>query len=105
VTERELAREVRRLVDRVSHWTPSRWAASSASGAGSRADAFHALVQALADLGADAEGEPRRPVPRLESDLALPDQLRVVTADLLASGSPRARTAAAERAAAAGREL
>ena len=45
-----------------------------------------ALVQQLADLAADAEGEPPRAVPRLDNDLALPDQLRVVAADLLAAG-------------------
>jgi hypothetical protein len=81
----ELARETRRLVDRVSTWTPPRWAASSASGSGSRADRFHALVQTLADQAADAEGEPRREVPRLTPDTALPDQLRVVVADLIAA--------------------
>jgi hypothetical protein len=106
----EFARAVRRLVDRVSRWTPSRWAASSpveatgpigptpatppphraAAGAGAgttRADVVHALVQAVADLAADAEGQPRRPVPRLDNDLVLPDQLRVMAADLVASAS------------------
>ncbi len=34
------------------------------------------------------EGLPRRTVPRLDNDLALPDQLRVVTADLLAADPP-----------------
>jgi len=86
VTADELAREVRRLVDRVSHWTPPRWAASSASGTGTRADAVHALAQRLADLGAQVEGEPRRPVPRLPHDAALSDQLQVLAADLLAAG-------------------
>jgi hypothetical protein len=94
-----LAREVRRLVDRVAHWTPPRWAASSTSGAGavSRADLVHALVQDLADRAADAEGQPRRPVPRLEHDMALPDQLTVIAADLLATGSPEVLAAAAQR--------
>ncbi|WP_081687525.1 hypothetical protein [Glycomyces tenuis] len=44
---------------------------------------MHALVQALADVCAEAEGEPRRPVPRLASDLHLPEQLQVVGLDLL----------------------
>jgi hypothetical protein len=48
----------------------------------------HALVQRLADLGADAEHRPRRPVPRLPHDVALPDQVTVVTADLLAVAGP-----------------
>jgi hypothetical protein len=55
----------------------------------------HALVQHLADLDADAEGEPRRPVPRLPHDTAIPDQLKVVTADLLAAGAPTDVLAAA----------
>jgi len=46
---------------------------------------MHALVQDLADAGADAEAQPRRPVPRLGNDLALPDQLRVMTLDLVAA--------------------
>jgi hypothetical protein len=46
----------------------------------------YALVQHLADLGARAEGRPRRPVPRLEHDLGLPDQVQVMVADLLVTG-------------------
>jgi len=79
VTGVALSRAVDRLVDRVTHWTPSRWAASG----GVRATLFHTLAQQIADLAADAEGEPRRPVPRLDNDLVLPDQLRVVARDLL----------------------
>ena len=56
----------------------------------SRADLVHRLVQEIANLAADAEGEPRRAVPRLDNDLALPDQLRVVAADLVAAGPPDA---------------
>jgi hypothetical protein len=74
---------VGRLVDQVAHWTPARW--SKQSGSGTRADAVHALVQRIADAGAAAEGRPERPVPRLDNDLGLPDQLRVVTADLIAA--------------------
>lgn len=44
---------------------------------------MHELVQALADLSAEAEGEPRRPVPRLPNDMHLPDQLQVIGVDLL----------------------
>ena len=47
-----------------------------------------ALVQRLADLGADAEGRPHRPVPRPDHALVLPDQLAVMTADLLRAGAP-----------------
>jgi hypothetical protein len=76
----EFDASVRKLAGQVEHWTPSRWAASS------RSSVMHALVQRLADRGADAEGRPRRPVPRLDNDLALPDQLRVVAADLVRAG-------------------
>jgi hypothetical protein len=102
-----LAREVRRLAERVSSWTPSRWAASTASRPGTRADTVYSLVQELADLGADAEGEPRRVVPRLAHEGALRDQLRVVAADLLdaAADRPAVLAAAADRVAAARRAL
>ena len=61
-----------------------------------RADVAAATVQRLADVGADAEGQPRRPVPRL-ADINLADQLTVMVADILRTGDPTARrTAAAE---------
>lgn len=65
---------------------------------------MHALVQEIADLAADAEDRPRRPVPRLPNDLHLPDQLQVVGLDLieLEPLDPE-RQAAAERAVAAAR--
>ena len=44
---------------------------------------MHALVQALADIAADIEDRPRRPVPRLPNDMSLPDQLQVVGLDLI----------------------
>jgi hypothetical protein len=94
LTEFELA--VERLVNRVSHWTPPRWAASSASGAGSHADVMYALVQRVADLAAEAEGQPRRRVPRLDNALALPDQLRVMARDLGATGNQEAIAEATE---------
>jgi hypothetical protein len=94
----ELAIETRRLVDRVSTWTPPRWAASTASGSGSRADRFYALIQELADQAADAEGQPKRVVPRLSPDTAMPDQLRVVVADLIAAaGNDEPRLALATK--------
>nr|WP_230416974.1 hypothetical protein [Micromonospora tarapacensis] len=74
------------LVQQVAHWQQPRWAAVAAGGNVSRADLVHRLVQEIANLAADAEGQPRRTVPRLDNDLALPDQLRVVAADLLAAG-------------------
>ena len=88
-------------------WGTGRWAAPAGLGAprgrnlggsSTRAALFHGLVQSLADAAADAEGRPRRPVPRLGSDLALPDQLRVMVADLIAAGAPDATLDAAKAA-------
>jgi hypothetical protein len=71
----ELERAIGRVVEGTRHWSPARWS--------SRAGAMHALVQALADVGAEAEGRPRREVPRLPNDMHLPDQLQVIGLDLL----------------------
>jgi hypothetical protein len=60
-----------------------------------RADVVFALVQELADLGADAEGRPRRTVPRPPYDLALPDQVAVMAADLRAASGPATLASAA----------
>lgn len=105
-----------RFVGRVGHWTRARWAgASSDRGAPvdggastnraaadgpdrTRADIVHALVQVLADLGAEAERRPRRAVPRLASDLALPDQVRVMVADLMRAEPPESQLRAATAA-------
>ncbi|MGR6317286.1 hypothetical protein Q2K19_06535 [Micromonospora soli] len=84
----ELDRAVELLVRQVGHWTQPRWSAQAEGGNVSRADLVHKLVQEIANLAADAEGEPRRDVPRLGNDLVLPDQLRVVAADLVAAGPP-----------------
>jgi len=81
----DLVERTDRLIARLRAWTPARYAARAAGGR-RRGDALHELVQRLADLAADAEGQPRRPVPRLASDLVLPDQLRVVVHDLLRAG-------------------
>ncbi|MGC4757493.1 hypothetical protein [Micromonospora trifolii] len=94
----ELDKAVQLLVGQIAHWQQPRWAAAATAGNVSRADLVHRLVQEIANLAADAEGEPRRVVPRLDNDLALPDQLRVVTADLLAAepGAEALTRAAAE---------
>jgi hypothetical protein len=84
----ELTRAVDRLVRRVAHWEPPRWAATVAGGRTSRGELLHALVQYVADQAADAEGTHHRTVPRLDNDRALPDQLRVVAGDLAAAGPP-----------------
>ncbi|WDZ88023.1 hypothetical protein [Micromonospora cathayae] len=85
------------LVNQVGHWQAARWAAPAAGSDVPRAALVHRLVQEVADLAAGAEGQPRREVPRLDNDLALPDQLRVVAADLAAA---RPASAAVVRAAA-----
>jgi hypothetical protein len=118
VTGAELDRLVTRLIGKVSHWAPPRWAAPGGVPGRSRAQLVHALVQYVADLAARAEGGPSRPVPVLDNDLALPYQLRVVTDDLLAAtaagrdargrdsaGSAELLAAAAEAVAAAQRDL
>jgi hypothetical protein len=82
-----LRRESASLVQRLRLWTPQRWAAQHGAH-GTRAGlAFH-LAQALADTAADLEGEPQRPLPRLGSDLALPDQVAVTCDDLVRAGPP-----------------
>jgi hypothetical protein len=80
-----LRRESRSLVQRLRLWTPARYAAA-APPFGTRAELVHHLAQALADAAADLEGGPRRPLPRLDTDLALADQLAVTSDDLLRAG-------------------
>jgi hypothetical protein len=85
-----LAKEARSLVERLRLWTPERWSASSGRTAppyGTRGDLVHHLAQSYVD----AAGETDQPLPRLDSDLALPDQLAVTADDLVRSG--RATTA------------
>jgi len=80
----DFATSVERLHNQVRHWEQGRWWSRAAAGGATRGDLLYALVQHLADLGADAEHRPRRPVPR-EHDMVLPDQLRVLADDLLAA--------------------
>jgi hypothetical protein len=87
LTADQLTTAVNRLANQISHWTPGRWA-RTAHGGWSRADLVHDLIQRFADWAADLEGQPRRVVPRLDSDLALTDQLRVVATDLVAMAPP-----------------
>jgi len=69
-------------VARVGHWDDNRW------GSAGRGDRVFALAQWLADAGADVEDGPRRPVPRLEHDTSLTDQVRVLASDLVLAGAP-----------------
>lgn len=96
-----LLEAVRRLHGRVCHWTAARWAMSTSgatAGGMSRAEVVYALVGQIADMAAAAEGLPRRTVPRLDNDLVLGDQLRVLAADLVASGPDAAVLARATAA-------
>jgi hypothetical protein len=89
----ELERAIGRVVEGTRHWSPARWASQ---GGTAKAGVMHALVQALADLTADAEGRERRPVPRLPNDMHLPDQLQVIGLDLLEADLTEAQAAEAE---------
>jgi hypothetical protein len=71
-----LERAIGRVVDGTRHWSPARWSH------GGRAEAMRVLVQTVADVCAEAEGEPAREVPQLPNLLSLPDQLQVVGLDL-----------------------
>ncbi|MCW2778805.1 MAG: hypothetical protein JWN17_2530 [Frankiales bacterium] len=76
-----LDREARSLVQRLRVWTPPRWAAAAAPGR-SRADVVFHLAASFVALA----GEAPVALPRLSTDLALPDQLSVTAADLVRSG-------------------
>ncbi|MEV6299448.1 hypothetical protein AB0M02_08595 [Actinoplanes sp. NPDC051861] len=78
----DFATSIDRLLNLVHHWAETRW--SAPSGAGSRAEMVHTLVQRLAFLGAEAEQLPSRPVPRVHH-LVLPDQIKVMAHDILAA--------------------
>jgi hypothetical protein len=80
-----LTREARSLVQRLRLWTPQRWAAAAPPYA-SRGELVHHLAQSFADAAAALEGESPRVLPRLDSDLALPDQLAVTADDLVRAG-------------------
>ncbi len=88
-----LRRESGLLVQRLRLWTPARYAAAAAPW-GTRGDLVHHLAQYLADLAAAAEGTARRRLPRLDSDLVLPDQLAVTADDLLCDEIPSGLAAA-----------
>lgn len=91
----ELSRAVDLLARQVGHWEAVRWAALAAGANAARSNLMHHCVQQVANLAADAEGEPRRSVPRLDNDQVLLDQLRVVAADLIAAGAPQEMLTAA----------
>ena len=87
----------RQLLPRLRRWDAAGWSVRVAGRV--RADVAAEVVQRLADAGADAEGQPRRPVPR-QADVNPADQLTVVVDDILRTGDPAAlRTAGTELAA------
>jgi hypothetical protein len=99
----EFETAVHRLITQVGHWESGRWGAPASAGGSTRAEAVRALVQRLADHGADAEQRRRRPVPRL-ADTVLPDQLRVMADDLVAAAPPDDVLASAAAAVSEARE-
>jgi hypothetical protein len=74
--------ESEELLRRLSTWTERSWRHVGSDGR-RRADVVFDAVQQLADLTADAEGEPRRPVPRLDGPVGagVADQLAVMVHD------------------------
>ncbi|MDP9181756.1 MAG: hypothetical protein M3P04_03120 [Actinomycetota bacterium] len=94
VPEDLLAKEVGSLVQRLRLWTPTRWAVTCEPW-GTRADLVRHVAQWCADHAADLEGEPRRTLSVLGSDLLVADQLAVTGDDLLRAGpGPELRAAA-----------
>jgi hypothetical protein len=93
-----LARE---LLPRLRRWDAASWSVPALPGGvrRTRAELAAAVLQRLADAGADAEGQPRRPVPLL-ADVNLADQLTVMVDDILRTGDPAALRAAATELAA-----
>ena len=87
-------RELRRCLDRLAALGPGRLVRPGPRPVGAEVvgaaeppppvDVVRAVLQQLADTGADLEGRPRRAVPELAPH-ALGDQLAVLTADVLAA--------------------
>ena len=99
-----LARELDRVADRLRVIGP-RYAARDTPEAAAVLDGVRAAIQRLADLAADAEGLPRRVVPRL-APYALADQVLVLGHDLLvAAGAGPEGSTPEDPALSAGRDL
>ena len=86
--EASLARDAERTADRLRVVGP-RMAARTGDDAAAVLAAVRADLQRLADLAADAEARPRRPVPVLGAH-ALGDQVLVLAHDVAATGSAEA---------------
>lgn len=96
VSVRELVRQAERVADRLAVVGPrmaARLAAREAPEATVLLTDVRAVLQQLADLGADAEGRPRRPVPELGAH-ALADQVLVLAHDVAVFGDETDRATA-----------
>ncbi|WP_337062139.1 hypothetical protein [Kineococcus sp. G2] len=89
----ELSRVLALQADRVRSMPLSQLDRAREGAAGVRAELVRRAAQALADLAADAEGRPRRELPRLALH-GVGDQLAVTGADVLAHGDDAALAAA-----------
>ena len=92
------------MVDRLRSMPLSRLDRPAEGAAETRADLARRTAQALADLAADAEGRPRRSLPRLAVH-GTGDQVAVVGADVLTACGPEGLRAAEEHLAALRRAL
>jgi hypothetical protein len=82
-TDRDLAREIDRLLDRVRAWSATSWGVCVASG-GTREQRAIRLVNELAVLGRQAgSGAPPGTTPPRIAPHALADQIAVLADDLL----------------------
>ena len=81
--EADLVRRAEREADRLAVVGP-RLAGRESASAATALDDIRQVTQNLADLGADAEGRARRPVPVLAAH-ALGDQVRVLAHDVAAT--------------------
>lgn len=88
----ELLRRAESVADRLGVVGP-RLAARDSESATTALNDIRSVLQQLADLGADAEGRERRPVPVLGAH-ALGDQLRVLVQDVAAAEQSRQIAAA-----------
>jgi hypothetical protein len=93
-----LTREAERVADRLRVVGP-RLAARGTPEARGVVTQVRELLQRLADLGADGEGEPRREVPAL-AEHALADQLLVLARDVASRANAEIMDAAARELAA-----
>jgi hypothetical protein len=89
-TDRDLAREINRLLDRVRSWSPTSWEVAIAAG-GTRAQRAIRLVDELAVLGRQAgSGAPAAATPPRLAPHVLADQIAVLADDLLEALGARA---------------